>query len=279
VIATRNWLYFNAVGHHGGEVYPPVGPSLQLVLLLEELAFELTAEGIAQAWRWWSGASRANRRLMQLEQRGLVTTESAGTRRVVRLTESGRIEALGGRDPLQQWSRNWDGRWRVVLFDVPEHQEALRARLRRALRALSFGYLQNSVWISPDSVHRLRARLAGLAVDAETLTFLEAHACGGESNDDLVRGAWDFPRINRGYEDHCNRLLRQPAQSPQSPGGRAAWTRWLVDEWRAWHRVLRHDPLLPDALLPASYRGKEAWALRMKVLRDLPVCSSGLASG
>jgi DNA-binding transcriptional regulator PaaX len=37
-----------------------------------------------------------------------------------------------------------------VLFDVPTGQNAQRERLRRCLRDKGFGYLQNSVWISPD---------------------------------------------------------------------------------------------------------------------------------
>ena len=32
------------------------------------------------------------------------------------------MHALGGRDPQEQWARPWDGRWRLVLFDVPTGQ-------------------------------------------------------------------------------------------------------------------------------------------------------------
>jgi phenylacetic acid degradation operon negative regulatory protein len=257
---------------------PPAGPSLQLILLLSELGFDLTAKGVTQAWQWWSGSARGARKLCQLEQRGLISIERAATERIVRLTEFGHSEALGGRDPARQWSRAWDGRWRVVLFDVPEHHGGMRAKLRRALRSLSFGYLQNSVWISPDSTDALRTRLAGATLAVETLTLLDAHPCGGESNQDLVQGAWDFQRINRGYEAYCDFIQRRPAQRSHAVS-RAAWTRWLDREWQAWKRAVRSDPLLPDALLPADYRGKEAFALRMKTLRDLSMAKVKLGSG
>jgi DNA-binding transcriptional regulator PaaX len=81
--------------------------------------------------------------------------------RIYRLTEQGRLHALGGRDPAAQWSRHWDGRWRLVLFDVPMEQHIHRGRLRRYLHAKGFGCLQGSVWITPDPVHGEREILAG----------------------------------------------------------------------------------------------------------------------
>src|SRR5207249_9957063 len=61
---------------------------------------------------------------------------------VYRLTWQGRLHALGGRDPQARWSREWDGRWRLILFDVPTAQNSHRTRLRRYLRDKCFGYLQ-----------------------------------------------------------------------------------------------------------------------------------------
>jgi phenylacetic acid degradation operon negative regulatory protein len=255
-------------------MHAPVGASLQIVMLLSELTFDLTAEGLTQAWRWWNGSSRGARKLAQLEQHGFISVDAGGRDRIVRLTDTGRLEALGGRDPARQWSRPWDGGWRVVLFDVPEHEEALRVKLRRSLRAHSFGYLQDSVWISPDSAAVLRAALAGVAVEAERLTLFDARPCGGEANEDLVRGAWDFGRINRRYTAYCDWLRQHPVPTGRTAASRAASARWLSREWLAWNVALRADPLLPDALLPADYPGKQAWALRMKTLRALPIAAA-----
>ena len=38
----------------------------------------------------------------------------------------------------------------MVVFDLPEAKNKLRVRLRRFLQEQHFGYLQNSVWITPD---------------------------------------------------------------------------------------------------------------------------------
>jgi len=43
----------------------------------------------------------------------------------------------------------WDGRWRIVLFDIPEKNRLFRDVLRAHLYRLEFFKLQNSVFVSP----------------------------------------------------------------------------------------------------------------------------------
>lgn len=43
----------------------------------------------------------------------------------------------------------WDGRWRIVIFDIPERLRAGRDALRQKLRELGFKKLQESVFIIP----------------------------------------------------------------------------------------------------------------------------------
>lgn len=45
--------------------------------------------------------------------------------------------------------KNWDKKWRIVIFDIPEGDRVFRSILRQHLRALSFFKLQQSVFISP----------------------------------------------------------------------------------------------------------------------------------
>jgi hypothetical protein len=45
--------------------------------------------------------------------------------------------------------KNWDKKWRIVIFDIPEGDRIFRSILRQHLRALSFLKLQQSVFISP----------------------------------------------------------------------------------------------------------------------------------
>lgn len=43
----------------------------------------------------------------------------------------------------------WDGKWRVVIFDVPEEKKLKRDILRRKLKQLGFYQIQKSVYVYP----------------------------------------------------------------------------------------------------------------------------------
>src|SRR3989344_5935024 len=43
----------------------------------------------------------------------------------------------------------WDGRWRVLIFDVPEYRKTVRDKIRRTLMHIGFVRLQDSVWVYP----------------------------------------------------------------------------------------------------------------------------------
>lgn len=45
--------------------------------------------------------------------------------------------------------KHWDGKWRVIIFDIKEFRRAGRDHFRRGLERFGFKKLQNSVWILP----------------------------------------------------------------------------------------------------------------------------------
>jgi phenylacetic acid degradation operon negative regulatory protein len=202
-----------------------------------------------------------------LERKKLLETKLDSTgARLHRLTEAGRSLARGAPDPLARWNRRWDGMWRLVLFDVPQAKASRRTHLQRSLSARGFGYLQNSVWVTPDPLTDEREALQSGPVEVESLVLLEARPCAGERDADIVAGAWDFDAINQGYEDHARILKRLPREPLTSEAAAHQLQRWLGDERLAWFEVMRLDPLLPKVLHPPGYRGQKAWRQRSKVM-------------
>jgi len=69
------------------------------------------------------------------------------------LTDRGKKEAtklsLLGNSISFKKPKRWDGKWRVVLFDIPEKDRVFRDILRQHLKDLRFRKLQNSVFVSP----------------------------------------------------------------------------------------------------------------------------------
>jgi phenylacetic acid degradation operon negative regulatory protein len=243
---------------------------LCLMLWGAETLARPTFRNMTESFEGWAYRRGLLRQLQRLERCELVELKPGAVERIYRLTEFGRLAALGGRDPERQWNRPWDGKWRVVVFDLPEKHNASRVRLRRYLKDCGFGYLQKSLWISPDPLDDEVKKLSALGENVESFLTLEARPCSGESDAAIVAGAWDFSRIGRLHQD-CLRLLNHPPQiqpdSGESPDAEKL-RRWARRERAAWEAVLRSDPLLPRRLLPEGYPGREVWQLRNGVLRE-----------
>jgi DNA-binding transcriptional regulator PaaX len=154
----------------------------------------------------------------------------------------------------------------MVLFDLPQARANARARLRRFLKASRFGYLQKSVWISPDPLNDITRELSASSKDVESIITLEARPGAGETDADIVAGAWKFKYINQLYES-CMKVLQDLPQTESTDAksfGRLH--RWAQLERATWQAAVSADPLLPDKLQPADYLGKQAWRERVRVL-------------
>jgi len=246
---------------------------LYLLLWTCESLARPTFRNLTDSFECWVYRNGFNRQLAELERRKLVESSLApargrgGSDRVLRLTEAGRLHALGGRDPEASWRRSWDGRWRLVLFDLPAAEGTKRNRLRDFLRASGFGWLQKSVWISPHPVKEQKVLLAESEINVESMIFLEARPSAGETDEQIVSGAWDFEKIHHLYSKYQAVLEAFPGKLALDKSAAQALRQWAAMERIAWLEAISADPLLPRSLLPQGYRGQEAWRLRIKTLR------------
>jgi DNA-binding transcriptional regulator PaaX len=220
-----------------------------------------------ESWAYRNGCLR---QIQTLEGQDLVEGRDEagfGKARVYRLTELGRLAALGGRDPEVEWSRKWDGHWGMVLFDIPEAERPTRGLLRAALRSLHFGCLQKSVWISPHAVTHITKSLKRLEVDASSLVLMEARTSAGEAPLDMVETAWDFKGIKRAWEKLEEHLEAAPGKSRAS--SQETLAEWSAGEFALWQTCMTLDPLLPKALHADGYEGIRVWKQRKHVLASL----------
>lgn len=75
-----------------------------------------------------------------IEKDGYLRITPKGLRRLHLLT-------LSLATPQKQ--KKWDEKWRVLIFDVPEHRRKERDRIRSLLRGAGFLRVQHSVWLYP----------------------------------------------------------------------------------------------------------------------------------
>jgi len=221
---------------------------------------------IGESFEEWAYHGGFLRQVQELERQGFLEAEEAlkGTKRVLRLTEKGMLRAMGGRDPVERWNRPWDGAWRMVVFDLPETQRKLRSRLRRELLAADFGCLQGSVWITPDALDAVLPSLGKHEIKGGTMMFFSGRPCGGESDADLVKAAWDIDAMDAAYQEHRDHLKSLPRSGSDVREPLMAWGNL---ERRLWEKCMKLDPLLPRPLWPDQYSGERAWHERMKALK------------
>jgi DNA-binding transcriptional regulator PaaX len=91
----------------------------------------------------WS-ARNVSSAVMRLREKGLLSVANG---KVV-LTPQGK-RFLASHAPYVQKPRRWDRKWRIVIFDIPEHRKNLRDTLRNTLQRIGFLRLQHSVWVLP----------------------------------------------------------------------------------------------------------------------------------
>ena len=110
--------------------------------------------------------------LGRLVAQGYIAFEKRDGKQYARITEEG-SKILAFEQEKARLSnikkKRWNGRWRVVIFDVPERRRVVRDRLRDIMKEVGFVRLQDSVWVFPydceDFITLLKAELKiGVAI-------------------------------------------------------------------------------------------------------------------
>ncbi|MCL5435487.1 MAG: CRISPR-associated endonuclease Cas2 [Patescibacteria group bacterium] len=94
-----------------------------------------------------------HRAVRDLKKRKAVEISRRQGKGFLNLTKKGELEALLSRARLIT-AKPWDGKWRVVIFDIPEQARDKRDRLRLLLKHNGFKKLQASVFVSPFALNR-----------------------------------------------------------------------------------------------------------------------------
>lgn len=103
----------------------------------------------------WASKRDPRQRLYEsvsrLKHKGLVEFRFEKGIKRLRLTKKGEQKAnsiwQGGFQIKKP--RRWDGKWRLVIFDIPERRRPIRDKIRSLVSNLGFLHLQDSVWVYP----------------------------------------------------------------------------------------------------------------------------------
>jgi phenylacetic acid degradation operon negative regulatory protein len=198
--------------------------------------------------------------LSRMSQKGWLRARRVGNRpyyaptaRTRRLLEEGERRIFGRR------SKPWDGRWRLLVYSIPERKRDVRTELRKQLAWLGYGPLSSGSWLSP---HDLRSDLEAVVQRLGLDTFVESFEAthdGKSTNRDLAARCWDLEGINRRYEAFLARY--RPTFEAFSRRQDVADSECFVQRFSLIHEYRKFffiDPELPTELLPDPWYGSEA---------------------
>lgn len=129
--------------------------------------------------RFNGDVSSINRARQQLIRTGFLLVKNGK----LELTQKGRRELLL-KEALRAGDvrRRWDGRWRVLIFDIPEHRKSSRDKIRRTLQQVGFVRLQDSVWAYPYDYEDLVVLLKADMKIGKDLLYLVVDEMEGDMN-------------------------------------------------------------------------------------------------
>src|SRR3990167_1288378 len=122
------------------------------------LAFIMIAPNIFQALPRIMGKKRyklafqARTAASRLAIKGHVRFIERDGRKYIEITDAGRHALAFEQEKAglaAMKGKNWDKRYRLVMFDIPEKYKTTRDKVRRLLNECGFLRLQDSVWIFP----------------------------------------------------------------------------------------------------------------------------------
>lgn len=187
----------------------------------------------------------------------------------LRITSQGKNTSQRDFPLLHLQNKPWDGKWRIVMFDISEAEKKSRDYLRRKLKELGFGMLQESVFITPHDILRDFSEYIESIGLKESVDILEASYILGDQKK-LVERIWKLEEANELYleifneaqkikNDYLMKTLCSVKQlnagnKEDKGNGEKRRMRELIKSLREKYlSILLKDPFLPPALLPQGY--------------------------
>ena len=217
--------------------------------------------------------------MSRLRKEGWFTTHRIGretayclTPELLEILDEGRERIFRRRDEA------WEGRWTMVIYQVPESERAVREQLRKRLSWHGFGQLSPSTWMSP---HDLTKEVRDFAAEYPLAT-IDALWCGTnnlQQDRDLAARCWDLDQLGDDYRSFISTYAhrRDEGQDSSKDGRTALMERMeIIGDFR---RFPFRDPHLPRELQPDEWPSEQAYQLFGSIHRHLGPAATEFVAG
>lgn len=144
----------------------------------------------------------------------------------------------------------WDGKWRIISYEIPESKREIRDRLRREMQGWGLGPWHRSFWLTP---HPVFERLKELVVGKEEEKYIQAfsadHSFGERTI--LIEKVWMIKELDKKYRE----MFKKWHDILAKDGDKIEKFLLVISEYVT---LLREDPGLPKQLIGEQWIGFEA---------------------
>ena len=164
-------LYVLSVGIMIPAIFVAPNVPKAMAPLLRELAKKIDAKPQA-----------LQRSLLSLKHRKLVTFKKRKGKMVLVISVDGKERLVYGslRNVQLQRPVKWDGKWRVIIFDIPEKRKSAREALRKKFCTLGLLRIQKSCFVYPYECREEIDTISSFFDVVEDITYIIAESFEGE---------------------------------------------------------------------------------------------------
>lgn len=236
-------IYGDYIRHYGNKIW--IG---SLIRLLKEFGHNEQSVRVAVSRMmkqgWLESEKKGNKSYYFLTTRGLVRMEEAAIR------------------IFKVMPNEWDGKWRMLMYTIPEEKRQVRDELRKELLWSGFGSFSNGCWISPNNLEKEVESLIEKYDIKNYVDFFIADYKGPQENRALVEKSWPLQELEGKYKEFISTYSNQfIVHQSLMNDGRMTDAECFVERTNLVHeyrKFLFTDPGLPKELLPEIWSGNHA---------------------
>ncbi|MBI2595979.1 CRISPR-associated endonuclease Cas2 [Candidatus Daviesbacteria bacterium] len=129
---------------------------------LEDFTSKTNMYAFGGRWEQNLPKSTLAQTIKRLREKGFLEADIDSDKVIFKLTSLGK-DALGNTTFKEA---EWDGKWRIVIFDIPENKRKIRVLFRRRLVQWGFKKWQLSVWVTKENItEKLRNLITNLEIE------------------------------------------------------------------------------------------------------------------
>ncbi len=178
-----------------------------------------------------------------------------------KLTKTG-FQELSLKFPFFRFLKDkWDGKWRIISYEIPETKRHLRDRLRREMAGWGLGPWHRSFWITPHPIiPNLRQLVFGKEEEKYIQAFESNHVFGDKNI--LIEKVWERSKLDKQYRS----LFKTWHSVLSGTNDKISKFTKVIQEYV---KVLKGDPGLPVDLLGKNWIGYESWTIFKEIKKIL----------